>query len=260
MRFVDSHAHLDEPQCADLSAVLSRAEAAGITDIVCIGASDGFESNPRTLAVVEQHDHLFATVGIHPHDAKVANDDVVARIRDLAAHEKVVAIGEIGLDYHYDRSPREEQREAFARFLALSGELSLPVVIHTREAEEDTIAIMREAGAEAIGGVIHCFTGTERLAEAALDMGFFISFSGVLTFRSADRLRAIARTLPRDRVLVETDCPYLAPVPMRGKQNEPSFIVHTAERLAELWGVSMEEVKRATGENAARLFRLPDRT
>lgn len=260
MRFVDSHAHLDGPQCADVGAVLRRAEAAGVTDIVCIGASDGFESNPRTLALVEEHDHLFGTVGIHPHDAKVANDDVAARIRALAAHDKVVAIGEIGLDYHYDYSPRREQRAVFARFLELSKALSLPVVIHTREAEEDTIAIMRDAGAEAAGGVIHCFTGTEKLAEAALDMGFFISFSGVLTFRSADRLREIAKDLPRDRVLVETDCPYLAPVPERGKTNEPSFIVHTAGRLAELWGVSMEEVKRATGENAARLFRLPDRT
>ncbi len=256
MRFVDSHAHLDGEHFADLTPFLERARDAGITDIVCIGASAGFESNPRTVALAERHERMFATVGIHPHDARVTTDDVVEDIRRLSTHPKVVAIGEIGLDYHYDLSPRDQQRAAFSRFLNLSREARKPVVIHTREAEEDTLALLRDAGAETLGGVIHCFTGTERLAEGALDLGFYISFSGVLTFRNADPLRAIARELPRDRVLVETDCPFLAPVPVRGRENEPSFIVHTARCLADVWGVSEEEVRRITGENAVRLFGL----
>ena len=251
-RFVDSHAHLDSEHFADVAPFLERARAAGITDIVCIGASSGFESNPRTLALVSEHEGLTATVGIHPHDAKVATDEVVEKIVSLSNHPKVVGIGEIGLDYHYDLSPRDQQRAVFARFLALG--LNKPVVIHTREAEEDTVSILRDSNVHQ--GVIHCFTGTEYLAQSALDLGFYISFSGVLTFRNADRLRSIARDLPRDRVLVETDCPFLAPVPMRGKENEPSFIVHTASCLADQWGVDDEEVKRITGENAIRLFGL----
>ena len=252
MRFVDSHAHLDGEHFADVEPFLQRARAAGITDIVCIGASSGFESNPRTLDLVSRHEGLTATVGIHPHDAKVATDEVVEKIRDLSNHTKVVGIGEIGLDYHYDLSPRDQQRAVFARFLGLG--LNKPVVIHTREAEEDTVAILRDSNVRR--GVIHCFTGTEYLAQNALDLGFYISFSGVLTFRNADRLRSIARGLPRDRVLVETDCPFLAPVPMRGKENEPAFIVHTAGCLAKEWEVDLSEVKRTTGANAVRLFGL----
>jgi TatD DNase family protein len=251
-RFVDTHAHLDGEHFADVAPFLERARAAGITDIVCVGASSGYESNPRTLALVEQHDWLYATVGIHPHDARVASDDVVEKIRAHSSHPKVVAVGEIGLDYHYDLSPRDQQRTTFARFLELAGAVNKPVVIHTREAEEDTVAILRDSGVTS--GVIHCFTGTEYLAQASLELGFYISFSGVLTFRNADRLRAIARDLPRDRVLVETDCPFLAPVPMRGKENEPSFIVHTASCLAKEWGEELDQIKQVTGENAIRLF------
>jgi TatD DNase family protein len=259
VRFVDSHAHLDGDAFRDIDPFLDRARLAGITDIVCVGASAGYESNERTVALVSGRDGLFATAGIHPHDARVSSPEVVEKIRELARRPKVVAIGEIGLDYHYDLSPRAVQREVFARFLDVAREIGLPVVVHTREAEDDTIAILEDRGAGAIGGVIHCFTGTEKLAGAALRLGFSISFAGVLTFRSADALRDIARSLPRDRVLVETDCPYLAPVPMRGRTNEPSFIMHTAAELARLWDVGVDEVKRMTGENAARLFRLPDR-
>lgn len=256
-RFFDSHAHLEGDRFGEaLSGVLERARAAGVTDIVCVGASEGFESNPATLALVEDTPGLHATVGIHPHDAKVVTDDVVARIRELARHPKVVAVGEIGLDYYYDQSPRELQRDAFRRFLRLAHELEKPVVIHTRDAEEDTLAILREERAEALGGVIHCFTGTAALAEAAVELGFYISFSGVLTFRNAEPLREIAAQLPRDRVMVETDCPFLAPEPHRGKKNEPALVVHTAAQLAGLWGTTLDEVKRVTGENAARLFRL----
>ena len=259
-RFVDSHAHLDgdvlHPQ---LPAVLDRARDAGLTDIVCIGASDGFESNPKTLAVAEEHDGIHVAVGIHPHDARIVDNDIVRQVRGLADHPKVVAIGEMGLDYYYDSSPRDEQQVAFRQFLGVAREVSKPVVIHTRDAEDDTLAILKDEGAEDVGGVIHCFTGTDKLAQGALELGFFISFSGVLTFKKAESLRAIAKDLPRDRVLVETDCPYLAPVPKRGKTNEPSYVVHTAGKLAELWEMDLEAVKAQTGENAVRLFGLEDR-
>jgi TatD DNase family protein len=260
-RFFDSHAHLDGKEFGgDLEGAISRAEDAGITDIVCIGASEGFESNARALAVADARAGVagpafWATVGVHPHDAKIVDAECLAKVRTLAAHPRVVAIGETGLDYYYDHSPREKQQEVFREFLRMAKTLGLPAVIHTRDAEDDTIAILREEDAASIGGVIHCFTGTEKLARAALDVGFYISFSGVVTFRNADPLRAIARELPRDRVLVETDCPYLAPVPYRGKRNEPAYIMETTKTLATLWGVPIEEVKRMTGENAARLFR-----
>lgn len=253
--FFDTHAHIDGPEFdADRDAVIARAREAGLTHMVLIGASDGFESNPRAVALAEQHDDMFATVGLHPHDAKLVDEDTLERIRALAAHPKVVAIGETGLDYYYDQSPRETQRDAFRAFVRMSHALGKPCVVHTRDAEDDTIAILREEDAAGCGGVIHCFTGTQALADAAIDLGWSISFSGVLTFRNADPLRAIAKDLPRDRVLVETDCPYLTPVPHRGKRNEPAFVVHTAEVLAKLWEVPVEEVRRVTGENALRFF------
>jgi TatD DNase family protein len=256
MRFFDSHAHLDGGEYAqDLEETLARAKAAGITDIVCIGASEGLDSNARALAVAAGHDGIYATVGVHPHDAKIVDAECLSKVRELAANPKVVAIGETGLDYHYDLSPREKQREVFREFLRMARALRLPVVIHTREAEDDTIAILREEHAEEMGGVIHCFTGTQKLADAALELGFYISFSGVITFRNADPLRAIARGLPRDRVLVETDCPYLTPVPHRGRRNEPAYILETVRTLSTVWGISGDEIKKITGENAARFFR-----
>ncbi|MCK6547699.1 TatD family hydrolase, partial [Myxococcota bacterium] len=257
-RFVDSHAHLDGEKFAqDLEDTLRRARDVGLTDIVCIGASDGFESNKPTLALAEKIPHVFATVGIHPHDAKVADAACLAEIRALAKHPKVVGIGETGLDYYYDHSPREAQQDAFRAFLAMARELQLPVVVHTRDAEDDTIQILREEKANEIGGVLHCFTGTEKLAAAAMELDLYVSFSGVLTFKNADPLRAIAKGLRRDRVLVETDCPYLAPIPYRGKRNEPAYVVHTAKVLADVWGVSLDDVKAITGANAVRMFKLP---
>ncbi len=255
--FFDTHAHIDGPEFDDdRDAVIARAREAGLTHMVLIGASDGFDSNPRAVALAEQHDDMFATVGLHPHDAKLVDDDTLARIRALAASDKVVAIGETGLDYHYDQSPRDVQRDAFRAFVRMSHALDKPCVVHTREAEDDTIEILRSEDAAKCGGVIHCFTGTQKLADAAIDLGWYISFSGVLTFRNADPLRAIAKELPRDRVLVETDCPYLTPVPHRGKRNEPAFVVHTAQVIADLWETSLEEVRRITGENALAFFGL----
>jgi TatD DNase family protein len=253
--FFDSHAHLDGAKYqTDLDAVLTRAEAAGVTHLVCIGASNNLEANYPTLELAKKHQNIFATVGIHPHDAGIVNDETLKEIESLSHREKVVAIGETGLDYFYDRSPREEQIAAFREFVRLARARQLPIVVHTRDAEEDTISVLDSEGARDVGGIIHCFTGTERLAEAALELDFHISFSGILTFANAGPLRAIARELPRERVLVETDCPYLTPAPHRGTRNEPAFVIHVAEKLAELWGCSLEEVKAVTGGNAARLF------
>jgi TatD DNase family protein len=254
--FFDSHAHLDGFG-ADLEEVLSRARAAGVSHIVAVGASDKMKPNYTTVEIAEKHERIFAAVAVHPHDASIVDRACVDEIERIASHPKVVAIGETGLDYHYDHSPRKQQEEAFIAFIDLARRMKKPLVIHTREADQETVDILKRERAEEIGGIIHCFTGTELLAKGAIEIGFYISFSGVLTFRNADLLRAIAKDLPRDRVLVETDCPYLTPVPLRGKKNEPAFVVHTAEKLAEIWSLSFSEVKRITGENAARAFRIP---
>lgn len=253
---IDSHAHLDSFG-EELPAVLDRARLAGVAQIITIGASDGLGPNHRAVEIARAHPHIFASVGIHPHDARLADQSALDTIEGLAADPKVVAIGETGLDYHYKHSTIEEQRRAFRDFVALALRVKKPLVIHTRDADADTADILRETGAREVGGVIHCFTGTPALASAAIDLGFYVSFSGILTFKAADELRAIAKDLPRDRVLVETDCPFLAPVPHRGKKNEPAFVALTAERLAELWDVSVTEVQAKTSENSARLFGLP---
>jgi len=257
MRFFDSHAHLDGAAFDDdRGAVLDRAFEAGITDLVLIGASDGFESNPKALEIARTRDRLYATVGIHPHDATVVNDGILMQIDELASDPKVVAIGEMGLDYYYDNSPKETQQAAFRSFIQLAKTRKKPIVIHTRDAEADTLRILKEEGAADVGGIIHCFSGTAELARGALELGFVISFSGILTFKKSDEIREVASWVPRDMTLVETDCPYLAPVPYRGKRNEPAHVVHTAQRLAEIWKVDLEEVMAQTGENAARLFRV----
>ncbi|MEM1024127.1 MAG: TatD family hydrolase [Myxococcota bacterium] len=255
MRFFDSHAHLDGAAFdADREAVLDRAFAAGVTDLVLIGASDGFDSNPKTLEIAHTRDHLYATVGIHPHDATQVDRRVLDSIDTLAADPKVVAIGEMGLDYYYDNSPVEAQQEAFRAFIGLAKNHRKPIVIHTRDAEGDTLRILKEEGAQEVGGIIHCFSGTAALAKGALDLGFVISFSGILTFKKAEEIREVASWVPRDMALVETDCPYLAPVPFRGRRNEPAHVVHTAQKLADIWKAEVEEVMERTGENAARLF------
>ncbi|MBI2374061.1 MAG: TatD family hydrolase [Deltaproteobacteria bacterium] len=254
---LDSHAHLDGFG-ERLPAVLERARVAGVGAIVAIGASDGEASNAPTVAIAEARPNIFATVGVHPHDARIVDPACIERIRALLSHPKVVGVGETGLDYHYDHSPRGRQLEAFRSFVGLARDVAKPLVIHTREAEEDTVRVLREERAKDVGGVFHCFGGGHALAGAALELGFYISFSGVLTFKNAETLREIARNLPRDRALIETDCPFLAPVPMRGKKNEPAFVEHTARRLAELWGVPLDEVGRITSDNARRLFRLPE--
>ena len=253
--FVDSHCHLDFPElAADLPQLLAAMREHGVTHALTIGVD--LPAWPNVVALARAHANLYATVGVHP-DYTDTPEPTVAGLTALAATPKVVAIGETGLDYHYKHSTIEEQQRAFRAFVALALRVKKPLVIHTRDADADTADILRETGAQAVGGVIHCVTGTPALAAAAIDLGFYVSFSGILTFKAADELRAIAKDLPRDRVLVETDCPFLAPVPHRGKKNEPAFVALTAERLAELWGVSVTEVQAKTSENTARLFGLP---
>jgi TatD DNase family protein len=259
---IDSHAHLDVSAFdADRDAVIQRAREQGVEIMLEIAGSDVARGSlPVGVKLAAEYPFIYAAVGLHPHEASLYDDALELELLACAQDEKVIGWGEIGLDYHYDHSPRDVQRHVFGRQLELALELKLPAIIHTREAEDDTIDILREAwaarGGNEIGGIIHCFTGSQRLAEAALEMGFLISFSGVVTFKKADELRAVARSVPMERLLVETDCPYLAPLPHRGKRNEPAFVRETAARLAELKGVSFEEMARATGESFRRLFRL----
>ncbi|MEL6179523.1 MAG: TatD family hydrolase [Myxococcota bacterium] len=254
----DTHAHLDAARLAsDLDAVLERARDAGVAQIVTIGASRGMDSNRRALELAQTHDWIWATVGIHPHEADLATDEVIAQIEAMATdHGRVVAIGETGLDYHYDRSPREVQRSVFRRFVQMARALERPVVIHTREAEEDTVAILKEEGADQCGGVLHCFSGTRWLAEQALELGFYISFSGIVTFRSAREVQEVAQMVPDDRILVETDCPYLAPTPRRGKRNEPAYVAHTLRHVAQLRDVPAEALALQTTANAQAFYGL----
>ncbi len=254
---IDSHAHLDSPNFnEDRDAVIARARAAGVEIFLEIAGSDvGQGSLEPGIALAEQHDFIYAAMGLHPHEASLYDADLEQKFLQLAQHEKVVGWGEIGLDYYYDHSPRDVQQNVFRRQLELALQVNLPVIIHTRDAEDDTIKILQESYAQAKrGGVIHCFTGTQKLADAALAMGFYISFSGVITFKKSDELRAVAASVPPDKLLVETDCPYLAPVPYRGKRNEPAFVVETAKQLATLHNVSYEEIAKITTANFKKLF------
>jgi TatD DNase family protein len=249
---IDSHCHLDDGQFdADREAVIERARAAGIEMLLAVGTGSGPPDLEAGLRLAEAHEEMLASVGVHPHDAAKATAETFERLGELLAHPKVAALGEIGLDYHYNFSPPEVQRAVFARQLALAG--SKPVIIHTREAWEDTLRLLGESGVRR--GVMHCFSGGPEEAAQSLALGFHISFAGVVTFPKAARVQAAARMVPPERVLVETDAPYLAPVPHRGKRNEPAFVVETARKLAELRGVELEEIAARTSANFRRLFK-----
>ena len=259
---IDSHAHLDTPAFdADRAEVIARAQAAGVELFLEIAGSDVANGSVATgIALAEQHDFIYAAVGLHPHEASLYDETLEQQFLHLMQHPKVIGWGEIGLDYYYDHSPRDVQQHVFRRQLEWALQVQKPIIIHTRDAEDDTIQLLREAwferGGSAFGGIIHCFTGTQKLADAALAMGMHISFSGVVTFKNAHELRTVAETVPLDKLLVETDCPYLAPVPYRGKRNEPAFVKETAAFLANLRGVSLEEIATLTSANFKRLFRL----
>lgn len=252
---VDSHCHIDMPQFdADRDEVVARARAAGLSEMLVIGEVDEGDALGRSLRVAAGHG-LPCTAGVHPHQARLAEERTYDEIRGLAREGRIVAIGEIGLDFHYDYSPREAQREVFRRQLRLACEVGLPVVVHTREADDETASILEQEGASETGGVIHCFTGGPELARRALALGFLISFSGIVAFPRSEVIQQVAREVPEDRLLVETDAPFLAPPPHRGKRNEPAFVVEVARKLAALRGTSEQAIGEATRSNYARLFR-----
>ncbi len=254
---VDSHCHLDRhvyPGGPD--EVLARARAAGVETFVAIGVGPTLETAREVIALAESIPDVFATVGVHPHDARHCDDAMVQEAAELAARPEVVAVGEIGLDYHYMSSERGVQRAVFAQMIGVAKRAKKPIVVHTREAPEETIEILDAEGARDVGGIIHCFSEDLAFAKKALDLGFDLSFSGIVTFKNARAIQEVAAWAPADRILVETDSPYLAPVPFRGKPCEPAMTVHTARRIAELRGVPFEEVRRVTTENAVRRLGL----
>ncbi|MCB9637590.1 MAG: TatD family hydrolase [Myxococcales bacterium] len=252
---IDTHMHLDqEPFDQDREEVLSRARKAGVQQMITIGC--GLASSQQAVLLAEQNDDIFATVGVHPHDAGTTSEEEFAALEALAKHPKVVAIGEIGLDYFYMNSPKETQLEVFRRYLALAQSLELPFIIHTRDAEEDTLVLFEEAAQRGpLRGVIHCFSGTLPFAERCLEMGLYLSIPGMITFVSS--IKKVVKALPLERLFVETDSPYLAPTPFRGQRNEPAFVRQTALALADLLQVSPQIVAETTTRNAQQLFGLP---
>jgi len=261
--FVDSHAHLEGPQFdADREQVIARAREVGVETIVAIGIGDGPSAVDCGVKLAKQYPFIYATIGIHPHEAKLATDEAFQRMEELAQHPKIIGWGEIGLDYYYDHSPRDTQKEVFAKQMELAAAAKLPIIIHCRPSEgsddawEDCLSMIQEQWApKGLAGILHCFTGTVAHARRALDLGFLISFAGNITFPKAQQIRDAAHEVPLDRMLIETDCPFLAPVPNRGKRNEPAFVTETARKLGELRGLSAEEVGEHTSRNFYNFFK-----
>lgn len=253
---IDTHTHLDDVRYDDdRETVITRALDTGVEAFVTIGCD--LPTSQAAVALAERYAFVYASVGVHPHEVKHIRDGWYDEFRRLAINKNVVAYGEIGLDYHYNHSSPKEQRDRFREQIQVARELKLPLIIHTREAQEDTVAILKEEQASEVGGVFHCFSGDARLAKEALALGFYLSFSGILTFQNAAPLREIARNTPMDRVLIETDCPYLTPVPYRGTRNEPAYVSQVAKELASLHPeLSLDEVQRTTTANAKRLFKI----
>ena len=252
---VDSHAHLEMPEFQkDLEEVIQRAKESGVEYIFTVGTEK--KDWKRALEISHSHPRVFAILGVHPHNAKEIDDRTYPILKDLCRNEKVRAYGEIGLDFFRNHSPREVQIKRFREQIALAKELHLPIVIHDRDAHEETLEILKSEKAEVYGGIIHCFSGDYRMAKECIDMGFYISVPGTITFKNAGEFQEIVRNLPLESLLVETDAPFLAPVPFRGKRNEPGFVPYTAQKIAELKKVPFEKVAEVTTANALRVFKL----
>ena len=255
---VDTHCHLQMEQFSqDREEVIERARSAGVRSLIIVGSDS--RDNPEALALAEEKDFIHVAAGIHPHDASSLDDRLLAELRQWLSHPKVVAVGETGLDYHYMHSPREAQRKAFMQHIELARQMNLPLVVHTREASDETMEILRlqsqAAGpGEKIRGVLHCFSGDTAMAEEAVEMGFYISIAGPVTYKKSEALREVVKSIPIENLLIETDAPYLSPVPFRGKRNEPAYIMHTAQEIAALKGLSLDDVARITSLNAHLLF------
>ncbi|MGG0029836.1 TatD family hydrolase [Bacillus safensis] len=251
----DTHAHLNAEQYnEDLEQVIERAKSEKVEKIVVVGFDR--PTITRAMELIEEYDFIYAAIGWHPVDAIDMTDEDLAWIKDLSQHEKVVAIGEMGLDYYWDKSPKDVQKEVFRRQIALAKEVNLPIVIHNRDATEDVVTILKEEGAAEVGGIMHCFTGSLETAKACMEMNFYISFGGPVTFKNAKKPKEVVKEIPSERLLIETDCPYLTPVPFRGKRNEPSYVKYIAEQIAELREISFEELAELTTKNAKKVFRI----
>ncbi|GIN58060.1 TatD family hydrolase [Lederbergia ruris] len=249
----DTHCHVNDEQFAeDLEATMERASAAGVQYMVVVGFDR--PTIEKALEIVERYDHVYASVGWHPVDAIDMQEEDLVWLEEVAGHPKVVALGEMGLDYHWDKSPKEVQKKVFRKQIQLAKRLNLPIIIHNREATEDIITILREEKAEQVGGIMHCFSGSPEIAQECLAMNFYISLGGPVTFKNAKKPKEVAIQVPMDRLLVETDCPYLAPHPYRGKRNEPAYVKLVAEQIAELKGLSIQEVAQQTTANAKKVF------
>lgn len=258
MTFADSHCHLTDPQFDnDREAVIARARTAGVSRFIVIGATGDFSHNEKAVALAQEYKDVFAVLGVHPHDAKTITADTYARLQQLAQEPKVVGLGETGLDFYYDNSPQEDQRIHFRAFIRLARELDLPLSMHVRDAYTEAVQTLHAEGEGNVRGVMHCFTGNAEDAQALLDLGLYLSFSGIVTFKSAQALREVVRLVPLERLLIETDCPLLAPVPYRGKRNEPAYVVQVAKTIAEVKGLSLVEVADVTWQNTEELFALP---
>lgn len=255
---IDSHAHIQgEDYAGEINSIIERARAAGVEKIIAVGGAGDMSSNTEAVALAAAHPEIFATVGMHPHDAKEVSEEKLRRLRELTAEPKVVAVGETGLDYYYNHSPREVQRRVFVQFIHLARAIGLPLVVHEREAAKDAAELLRSEGAGRVRGVIHCFTGNYEAARAYLDLGFYLSFTGIITFKNAQPLREVVRQVPLDRMLVETDSPYLTPVPHRGRRNEPAYVRLVAETVARVKEISFDQVAEATTRNVRELFKVP---
>jgi TatD DNase family protein len=257
MELIDTHCHLTFDELAgDVPAIIERSKAAGVTGWLTVGTDA--EQNQKALQLAEEYENMYAAVGIHPHDAKDVTVDTIDQLRELTQNEKVVAIGETGLDYYYDNSPREDQRKVFAQQLKLAAELNLPVIIHCRKAFDETIDILDEHGRDVKKVVFHCFSGSAEQAKIVLDKGYHISFTGVVTFKNANKTREAAKVVPVERLMLETDCPYMSPEPMRKqKTNEPALLIHTAKFLAELKGMDLADFAQKTTATTKAFFNLP---
>ena len=263
--FVDSHAHLEGHKYdSDRAEVFARAAQAGVNTVLCIGNSDTPDGFDCALKLAERFPNVYASVGIHPHEARLGNEELYVHLAELAKHPKIIGWGEIGLDYHYDHAPRDVQRAVFIRQMGLARAANLPIIIHCRPSDnsdnawQEVFALIPEhwSGHSKRGGIIHCFTGEPHHMHEAVNLGFMISFSGAVTFPKTENIRAAARECPLDRILIETDSPYLAPIPYRGKRNEPAYVVETAKKIAELRGVPVEDIAHATTTNFKRFFNL----
>ncbi|USL36443.1 TatD family hydrolase [Priestia megaterium] len=253
----DTHVHLNAEQYEDdLQEVINRALEKGVQNMVVVGFDE--PTIKKAIQIAETYDFIYASVGWHPVDAVDMTDEHLAWIEELAQHPKVVALGEMGLDYHWDKSPKEVQKDVFRRQIRLARKVNLPIIIHNRDATEDVVTILKEEHVEEVGGIMHCFTGSIEVAKQCMDMNMYISFGGPVTFKNSKKPKEVATELPLDKLLIETDCPYLTPHPFRGKRNEPGYVSYVAEQIAELKGITYEELAAITTANAKKLFGIND--